>query len=1182
MRLLRFGLHAYGPFNETELDLSGPAKGGLHVIFGLNEAGKSTALRAVSSLLFGMGERSVDAHSHPARDLKLAAVLEEGERQLTFVRRKRRKDSLRTLADEPLSESELAPFLHGVDAAVFHSLFGLDHERLKLGGQALLNGQGDIGESLFDAGTGGAGIHAVLSDLERECDALFKVRASKPSLNAAVTEFKAAKKKSRDEVRLPEKYLEQLGAVERAKARRRELGLERAELGRQQERIDRILATQPGVLRRQQCKNDLAALGNVPHLPEDVTSERREAQQQLSECARDIERSEREIQRRRHELAELPPETALVELAKQTFDELRDKVGIHRKAARDLPNVRGQIKQAETDALRILVRMGKPADLDAAEALRLDTARIAKIRRLARERSVLFQRRQSAGERLEQAEQELHEKQRALRALGPRLDALGLQAALHEVRGLAAAEQKQSELRQALAAERERSDELRRRLFTETPSAEAAPKDAAQATLELFPDFPAAPRGAGALPPELEVIEAASAELSALDVARAEVEAELERAEREQAEAERHMHSIERQGGVPSERELAESRERRSGGFRELVQASRDGALSDAQVADFETLVRAADEVADRLRREATRVAELAHWAVTFEHWQKRGAELARERAAAARARSAFDRRWRDAWQGVPVVLRSPREMLAWRRRFDDLQAANASSARLEREQSELEARRSACLERLRRELPAAPEALNAGALVEMATAALHAIEQAELQRRTLALEVQQLATSVERETHTLRVSAPPLAAWQEAWAEAVLPLGLGSEPGTDEVLALLDDSVELARKLDELPHNRRRVAGMERDARAFEAALAPLVAGHAPELAGLPVDEAAERLAERYQTAVQERQTRLRLRAELDERAAELANQRERQAQLLARVRALLERSGAADLDELERLEGQWRAARELATKLHELEDQLIAQGGGLSLEQMVSEATASEPAALRVEREELRSRLEDTEKAAHEVAIEIDRLERGLEYYTDETAAHAAQQQEQRAAQVRELLERYLRVRLGRTLLEREIARYRERHQGPVLSRASELFQRLTLARYRGLRVGQEERTLGCVRADGDEVGVAQLSEGTQYQLYLALRLATLEHYVKGGASIPLVFDDALIHFDDDRAAAAFGVLGELADRVQILYFTHLSRDLRLSEQAVSSAVLRHHRLAARAQTSELDARL
>jgi uncharacterized protein YhaN len=158
---------------------------------------------------------------------------------------------------------------------------------------------------------------------------------------------------------------------------------------------------------------------------------------------------------------------------------------------------------------------------------------------------------------------------------------------------------------------------------------------------------------------------------------------------------------------------------------------------------------------------------------------------------------------------------------------------------------------------------------------------------------------------------------------------------------------------------------------------------------------------------------------------------------------------------------------------------------------------------------------------------------------------------------------------LARYLKVRLAKTILEQEIARYRERHQGPVLARASELFRRLTLERYRGLRVGIEERTLAMLRADGDEVSVAQLSEGTQYQLYLALRLATLEHYIETNEPVPLVFDDLLIHFDDERAAAAFGVLGELAERVQVLYFTHLSRDLSLCERTVPAGIQRQHRL-------------
>jgi len=52
MRFLELFLKAYGPFSDQGLDLS---KGheGLHVIYGVNEAGKSTALRAIHAFLFG-------------------------------------------------------------------------------------------------------------------------------------------------------------------------------------------------------------------------------------------------------------------------------------------------------------------------------------------------------------------------------------------------------------------------------------------------------------------------------------------------------------------------------------------------------------------------------------------------------------------------------------------------------------------------------------------------------------------------------------------------------------------------------------------------------------------------------------------------------------------------------------------------------------------------------------------------------------------------------------------------------------------------------------------------------------------------------------------------------------------------------------------------------------------------
>ena len=113
MRLARLGLVAYGPFTECVLDFSAGAPGGLHVVYGRNEAGKSTALRAVSGLLFGIPERTQDAHSHAPQQLRVSGLLEaEGGRTLGIIRHKKRKAALRDAHDEPLDEVELTRWDH--------------------------------------------------------------------------------------------------------------------------------------------------------------------------------------------------------------------------------------------------------------------------------------------------------------------------------------------------------------------------------------------------------------------------------------------------------------------------------------------------------------------------------------------------------------------------------------------------------------------------------------------------------------------------------------------------------------------------------------------------------------------------------------------------------------------------------------------------------------------------------------------------------------------------------------------------------------------------------------------------------------------------------------------------------------------------------------------------------------
>ena len=77
--------------------------------------------------------------------------------------------------------------------------------------------------------------------------------------------------------------------------------------------------------------------------------------------------------------------------------------------------------------------------------------------------------------------------------------------------------------------------------------------------------------------------------------------------------------------------------------------------------------------------------------------------------------------------------------------------------------------------------------------------------------------------------------------------------------------------------------------------------------------------------------------------------------------------------------------------------------------------------------------------------------------------------------------------------------------------------------------------------------------------MSDGTRDQLFLALRIAGLETYVKDREPMPFVVDDILLNFDDARAMAALAVLGELAERTQVIYFTHHAHHVELARKAL-----------------------
>jgi len=126
---------------------------------------------------------------------------------------------------------------------------------------------------------------------------------------------------------------------------------------------------------------------------------------------------------------------------------------------------------------------------------------------------------------------------------------------------------------------------------------------------------------------------------------------------------------------------------------------------------------------------------------------------------------------------------------------------------------------------------------------------------------------------------------------------------------------------------------------------------------------------------------------------------------------------------------------------------------------------------------------------------------------------------------------------------------LLRWSIEQYREAKQGPMLSAASTIFARLTLGSFDRLVVDFEHEPpqLQGRRPNGSVVDIEGMSEGTQDQLFLALRLAALDLHLDHAQVLPFVADDLFINYDDLRAKGGLQALGELSRKTQVLFLTH-----------------------------------
>ena len=1154
MKILELTLTAFGPFSGQTFDLSA-GDPGLHVVFGPNEAGKSSALRALHAALYGIPGQTHDAFLHPYTALRIGGRLRHSSgTEIAFVRRKGSKNTLLAPDGTHLNDRALDRFLGGETSRTFETFWGIDHARLVQGGRDILEGRGDLGESLFAAGSGVSHLRKIRSTLEDEASVLYVPRGHQRTVNQSVSKLRELRTALREATISADEWAHREQASRDATEAVARLSQQKQELVRERSRIDRLKRVLPMLAERKELQERIVALKDAVLLSEDFPKQRQEAEAALRAARQNLERASKEL----HEqvvLVERLGQTPPLVAESEDINQLHVNLGTYRKALSDRPRLIGQRYEQRSLAKRLLAEWRPELEIEESAALRVFVGRRARIQKLAAERERLDERLAAAIRDGAKAAEHEAVLKREVSQLPATRDDERLVVAITEARRGGDTED-----------ERDKTAQLVKRLSTKR-DAGLEKLGFAAATADRLTKF--------RVPSAAVISQFETRDKEVRDADRA-TKAERQRLDKEIQRLDAMIETLHTKKAVPTDEDLSAARSRRDAAFELLrghwekghdVTEKTRALLGQGKLIDlYPRVVRDADEVADRLRGESEHVAKLAQ---DLENRKRLSTAVADGETSERRQQetlTAIESEWRAVWRpvlGTPPSIADARE---WRtdfeRSLEQSEALNEARDRLTLLDARIEKRIKnvrAAMTALESDTRPPPGLAATLAAAEKLWQRIQTENHARSEHARRMTENVQEAIDAEKAKRSAQADVDE---WQRLWTEATRGLLSGDVVPPDDALAALDAIEKVRGALDTAAGYDARIKGIDRDAEWFRDNVHAL-ASRLGETVEQEEDSWVPSVHDRLALALQEEERRHQAGERQVSLQSDIARygQTVQEAELaLAMLRDEARCGPDADLAVVEQRSTELRACRK---ELDRVERDLVRSGDGASVVELEAEATGVDRDTMDARAGEINALLVEIEQSLA-VEHEAQATTRAKLSQLDGPSAASEKAEEIQAtlAKLREDVVRYARLRVASTLLTRRIDDYRRRNQAPLLLRAGALFREMTVRRFDRLEADMDDDRpiLTGVRTDGKRVPAHGMSEGTRDQLFLALRLAAVETSCATNEPLPFIVDDVLVQFDDERTAAGLRVLADVAARTQIVLFTH-HRHVRVSAEAMTS---------------------
>jgi uncharacterized protein YhaN len=1132
MRIRKLGLRRYGKFTDAVVDFGQPKSGGpdLHIVYGPNEAGKSTAMSACLDLIYGIQPHSRFNFLHPYPAMRIEAEVENSSGIRILARIKRPQNSLLDDADRPIADASLLGEIGGLDRSAYQTMFCLDDETLEAGGESILASKGDLGHLLFSATAGLANLSHQLGSAYAEADAFFR-SGKRTGILADLKKELAVLKETRDGIDTLASEFSRLVVDRDDTTKAYEEAL--AQRGRTQARSDeiqRVLNVLPRLHSLRGLRTQLAPLATLPDAPPTWAADLPDLMTKQTKLATQTQTVADALEDLTRELEGLAVNYSVYGL-KSRAELLTDVRARYVTAEKDLPDRRLQLSLAEQTVARILSRIDRATEADPTRLV-LSTTVTGELRKLIERRSGVEAALAGAEAELEKARNALTEAEERLGTDDGGLDATTSRS-LAAAMGVARQSDDSARFRAADRIRQERADEMTDCLIELSPW-----KGGGDALLSI--PVPA--------PDQLEHWASADTELAG-DLGRRH--GEVDRLSAEAAQLDGKIEALGSAAGVVSDQEAGAARS-----AREAAWAAHKNALDATTAAAFETEMRKFDLVTEQRFGHIEGVAELNRALMVrgevrnaLEQTRQTLQETVRRRAAIAEE---IRRSVVEIGGGLDETM-GLAGLKPWLRKRDRAIEVRGKLASAERELRQAHADASHSRERMADALRSAgvplPQHNDVPAMLAAGQAALdHAVDAAAL--RTSVDDRRRELKSRERKLLDARLNDEK---WSSEWRHACGTCWLGEKdvpPATAMVRETLEAIADLGSVLEKKAGLTDRVAKMERDQAQFRAEVEALAA-----LIGLPsrpsdVIGLCQAVLESVADAARTRDRR----QEIEARRLTEQEKARRLADDSATVQALAQQmTDLCNVGTLAEVDGCLRAIAsrsDIASRLNAVREEILAAMQLETIEEAENVLDALDQGSLEAELIERKARYEDQDSRTRDLFAAKNKAEDRISAVGGDGSVAAIDAKRRTTLLIIEdKAVAYLKLRLGAAAADNALRAYRDRHRSSMMARASESFALISRGAYSKLVTQSSggSEILIANGADGSSKIASELSKGTRFQLYLALRVAGYHEFVRAHAPPPFLADDIMETFDDFRAEEAFRLLAGMAGAGQVVYFTH-----------------------------------